>query len=123
MTTDRISRTYPDLAGKKVCKTCDFCVKPNMWQSSGWECKAPQNVQHGYIDKVSGDWVYINTLCTDARKEVTGPFSQKCGPEGNWYQIDPYIPVNGIRHIDRVRMLRKSTERVSIKGLTLDDIL
>lgn len=129
---ERISRTYPDLAGKKVCKTCDFCVKPNMWDTSTWQCKAPGNITVESVDEIptkimnliAGDWNYNNLYCYQARQYNA---HNKCGPEGNWYQIDPYISINGIRYVDIQRAKDHSSERKTtisdLKKLTLDDIL
>lgn len=116
---DRISRTYPDLADKKVCKICDFCVKPSVYSPENWRCVAPQN-SLGRMDVVSGDWQYRIHHCKDVQYRQ---------PDGcNWFQIDPYIPVNGIRQIDRDRQLSTPSLRepkftmADLKKLTLDDI-
>lgn len=124
---ERISRTYPDLAGKKVCKTCDFCVKPNMWDSKDWRCVAPQNITlNSFSDKtinvISGDWNFKFETCDEAHRHLEG-----CSYAGNWYQIDPYISINGIRYVDIQRAKDHSSERKTtisdLKKITLDDIL
>lgn len=120
----------------KSCKTCDFCVKPDMYDTSRWQCKAPENIlltlfpgedtPHQSIEPISGDLRYKYD-CEDNRYDpLFNSFGDKCGPEGKWYQLDPYIPINGKRQVDIYREKRKlstPSKRVSIKNLTLKDIL
>lgn len=109
----RIHVTIEQAHEVKSCKTCNHCSKPSVYQASGWECKAPENIlEPRVINMISGDWVYWNVLCTDAKMQCT---------PGNWYTVDPYLPISGIRAIDTQRYSTPSL-RASLTKTTVEDL-